>query len=297
MAEKRLATAEEAVRLEPLFQQKGINHPKEIRRLIDTKLGKEYNVYTVETEEQILLIKKTDIRWNEKPIYDRYFSGFKFPVPRIYDRIDIGGEVYLFMDYVEAEDARGCGVEEAARIGEALGTIQCSYLTEGGHREEAEKYFAKHRKYYERLAEHIPAGVWRLAEKRYYEAPQTLIHDDLLPINVLLGSGQPWIIDWETAGMRPYFLDLARFAFVINPQNENEWYIDKAAGDSFLQAYYDVMRKNPEFYISREQYKTDVAISALWQYIMFINMDGDFKKTKAYEILMKIVEYLNDNSR
>ena len=79
--------------------------------------------------------------------------------------------------------------------------------------------------------------VWEKGKQRFFDAPQTLIHDDLLPINVLIGEERPWIIDWEIAGVYPYFLDLARFAYVYC-SIYNHFFVSNEAADEFINAYY-----------------------------------------------------------
>ena len=152
-----------------------------------------------------------------------------------------------------------------------------------------EKYYAKLKLLFDDIDD-----VWENAKQRFYEVPQTLVHDDLLPINVLIGEDGPWIIDWEIAGIYPYFLDLARFAYVFCSIN-NQFFISDASADAFITAYYEEMKKNATFDVDKKQFLYDVTISALYQYIMFQDYDKpreELEDTVDYKYLKEIIEVL-----
>ena len=206
------------------------------------------------------------------------------------------------MELVEGPDARGCHEKDAVKVGLELGRIQSCYLTDGGHTETAEYYWNRYlEKYYVKLKEKFADidGVWEKCKKRFFEVPQTLIHDDLLPINLLIGEEKPWIIDWEIAGIYPYFLDLARFAYVFC-SIDNQFFLSKESADAFIEAYYEEMKKNTFFYIDRKQFLFDVTISAFYQYIMFQDYDKsreELEDTIDFKFLKEIIEVLRKEEK
>lgn len=217
-------------------------------------------------------------------------------VPKILDRITVGEEAYILMEYAQGRDARDCSAEDAKQIGKELARIQSHYLIPGGHTDAADFYFTEYvSDYCSKVKNYFNDfdSVFRIVEKRFFEAPHSLIHDDLLPINVILGAQKPWIIDWATAGMFPYFLDLARFAFVDS--GKCGFFISYESGMAFLDAYYKEMRKNTDFKIDQEQFYMDVAISAFCQYSMFLYYEDDaehIESAKDYKYLKEIIEHL-----
>lgn len=299
LTENRLLTAEELSELHPILEKLNVKNTREILRFVDTKLDKIYDVYLVEIEKKKRILKQLGERRFDKAKYDTYFAGYGFAVPEIFDTVSAGEKDYVLMEMVEGIDARGCSEDDAAKIGVELAKIQRHYLQAGGHTESAEYYWNRYlEKYYEKIKMFFPDvdEAWEHAKQRFYGAPQTLVHDDLLPINVLLAEERPWIIDWEIAGVYPYFLDLARFAYV-NISELQTFFISKESAKAFLDAYYDEMIKNEVYTVSREDFDRDVVISALYQYIMFQEYEKPLEEvqdTMDFRILKEILGRLHD---
>ena len=297
LTENRLVTAEERKELQPILLESSIQSGEDIFRFIDTQLDKIYNVYLIKTQDETSIIKQLEERRFDKTKYDTYFAGKGFAVPEIFDNVSVDGKDYVRMQFIEGEDARNCTQEDAAKIGQELGKIQSFYLTDGGHTESAEYYWNRYlEKYYEKLKVFFDDidDVWEKTKQRFYEAPQTLIHDDLLPINVLIGEDKPWIIDWEIAGIYPYFLDLARFAYVFCSIN-NQFFISETSAKAFTEAYYEELNKNASFDVDKKQFLYDVTISAFYQYIMFQDYDKtreEIETTVDFKCLKEIIDVL-----
>lgn len=294
MNECRKLSAEEWASFSAVFSQLGFSEPEDILRFVDSRLGKVYDVFLLGGKT---VLKKSG-RDHEK--YDRYFAGLAFAVPKILDSFQVGEDVWITMEYARDSDARDCLPEEAARVGRELAKIQSHYLASGGHTKLSDYYFTEYvADFWGKVKTWFPdcADVFQMVERRFYEAPHSLIHDDLLPINVLVGE-KITILDWATAGIFPYFLDLARFAFVHD--GKGGFYISHEAGMTFLDGYYEEMRKNPGFSIDKKHFYQDVAISAFCQYAMFLYYEEDtehIRSTVDYRCLEKIVDYLMNAER
>ena len=291
--ETRSLTAEERESFAPVFAYVGADEPV---RVVDTKLGKEYDVFVFTRDGQTLLVKKVNPKRRELAIFREYFAGRHFAVPVILDEMTVGEERWLLLPYIDGPDARGCTPTDAAKIAGALAEIQSAYFGRDGQMGELKKYFAWVQSGCDGLRSYFPEldAVWERARARFFSAPRTLVHDDLLPINVLLSGNGPVIIDWETAGIYPYFLDLARFALVIH---DGTPYVSREAADAFFAAYYRAMRRNPAFAISEEQYAIDVALSTLVQYLSFVDTRlpvEEMRETEDGRILLDVVRFLSD---
>lgn len=295
MNETRALTADEYAILSAVIERLGIQNDS-IERFIDARFDKVYDVYLLDAKT---VLKKCDPKCRDKNKYDQYFAGHNFAVPKILDSVTAGEETYILMEYVAGGDARDCSTEDARRIGKELARIQSHYLTTGGHTDAADSYFSKYVSDYCSKVKNYFAdfdSAFQVVERRFFEAPHSLVHDDLLPINVILGEQKPWIIDWATAGMFPYFLDLARFAFVDS--GKCGFFISYESGMAFLEAYYEEMQKDSNFTIDKKQFYIDVAISAFCQYSMFLYYEDDvedIESTKDYKYLKEIIEYLRKN--
>ena len=299
LTEHRVITQEERKELQPVLEKISVQDGVDILRFIDTNLDKIYDVYLIKLKAKAFILKQLEERRFDKTKYDTYFAGKGFAVPEIFETVSAGEKDYVLMQCIEGNDARNCSLEDAGKVGLELGKIQSYYLTDGGHTETAEYYWNRYlEKYYEKLKMFFSDidDVWEASKKRFFEAPQTLIHDDLLPINVLIGEKQPWIIDWEIAGIYPYFLDLARFAYVFCSV-DNDFFISSEAANAFVDSYYEELKKNPNFGIDKKQFLYDVAISALYQYIMFQDYDKlleENEDTVDFKYLKEIIQVLRE---
>lgn len=299
LTEHRVITEEERNELQPVFEKLSIENTEEISRFVDTKLDKIYDVYLIKMQGESRILKLLGERRFDKTKYDTYFAGKEFAVPEIFATVSADEKDYVLMQLVEGTDARNCSKEDAGKIGEELARIQSYYLTDGGHTETAEYYWNRYlEKYYEKLKLFFADidDVWEMSKQRFYEVPQTFVHDDLLPINVLIGDTQPWIIDWEIAGIYPYFLDLARFAYVFC-SIDNQFFISKESAEAFIDAYYEEMKKNASFTIDKKLFLYDVAISAFYQYIMFQDYEkplDEIKDTVDFKFLKEIIQVLRE---
>lgn len=296
MNETRALTVDEYSVISAVIEQLGIQN-ESIERFIDTRFDKVYDVYLLDGKR---VLKKCDAKNRDKNKYDRYFVSHNFAVPKILDSVAVEQENYILMEYVHGGDARDCTPEAAQQIGKELARIQSYYLIAGGHTDAANFYFSEYvSDYCNKVKNYFDDfdSVFRIVEKRFFEAPHSLIHDDLLPINVILDEQNPWIIDWATAGVFPYFLDLARFAFVDS--GKCGFFISYESGVAFLDAYYEEMQKNSNFAIDKKQFYVDVAISAFCQYSMFLYYEDDVEHielSKDYKYLKEIMEYLRKNN-
>ncbi len=295
MNEYRTITAEEFAEIAPALERYNIFSPESVCRFVDTKLEKTYDVYLLKGETKTVL-KKSGSANGDAAVYARYFETQDFAVPRILDNFTLGEASFVRMEFVDGSDARGCTPEEGGRIGRELAKIQSRYLAAGGHTEQADSYFKRNLfNRFQKIREHLQdAGkVFSYVEQRFFMAPQTLIHDDLLPINVFVQGQQVRFVDWEYAQIQPYFLDLARFAFIYD-MDEN-LFISRETADSFLRCYYEKMREHPGFSISRKQFELDTAVSAFCQYALFLSFCQDAEKIKSsvdYRYLSRIVDYI-----
>lgn len=299
LTEHRVITQEERKELQPVLEKISVQDGADILRFIDTNLDKIYDVYLIKLKAKTFILKQLEERRFDKTKYDTYFAGKGFAVPKIFETFSAGEKDYVLMQCIEGNDARNCSSEDAGKVGLELGKIQSYYLSDGGHTETAEYYWNRYlEKYYEKLKTFFSDidDVWETSKKRFFEVPQTLIHDDLLPINVLIGENQPWIIDWEIAGIYPYFLDLARFAYVFCSV-DNDFFISGEAANTFVDSYYKELKKNPNFGIDKKQFLYDVAISALYQYIMFQDYDKSLEEiedTVDFRYLKEIIQVLRE---
>ncbi len=271
MNEYRLITKEEKEDISPVLQKCDIDLNSNIFRFVDTKLDKIYDVYLINSKIKTVL-KKSNKENGDIVTYNKYFKNYNFSVPKILDSFEVNGDYYVQMPFLNGTDARGCNQGDAERIGKALGRIQSFYLEKPNKTERLIDYFENHiKKHMNRVKTYYKDYdlIFTYVENRFFEVPLTLIHDDFLPINVFIDDEKINIIDWEYAQILPYFMDLARFAYVYDM--ENKLSISSDSADSFLRSYYSEMKVNSNFKINYNDFCLDVAISAFCQYVLFLS--------------------------
>lgn len=290
ITESRNLSREEWAEFAPVFEKIGVCSPDSVRRFVDTRLNKIYDVFLLNGS---LVLKKSD---RDKEKYDRYFAGHDFPVPPIISSVWYDSDCWVTMPCISGTDARDCSPDDAMKVGSALAKIQSYYLGTDTNPEGCKSYFdRKVLRYWDKSGRYFPeySDIFPQIEARFFSAPQTLIHDDFLPINALLDGENARLIDWTYADILPYFLDLGRFAFV--GYEEGKLYIPAESAKAFLEAYYEEMSKNSLFEIRKQEFLCDVAISAFCQYSMFVYYENEEKvrESEDYQALAKILEYLD----
>lgn len=294
MTEKRILTTEEQAEFAPVFEKIGFSHEDSVERFVDTRLNKIYDVFLLPGN---LVLKKAE---RDKEKFERYFLGHDFSVPPIVSSFEIGGDCWVTMPFIDGTGARDCSPEEASLVGRELARIQSHYLGADTNPEGCRNYFErKVLRFWEKSRRYFPEydHVFEAIEDRFFSAPRTLIHDDFLPINALLDGKTAWLIDWTYADILPYFLDLARFAFV--GYEEGQRYIPTDSAMAFLEAYYETMSQNPQFAITKQQFSLDTTISAFCQYSMFVSFKDEEKvrETEDFRVMREILEWLKKSER
>ncbi len=291
MPETRNLTAEEWADFAPVFEKIGVNSPDTVRRFVDTRLDKIYDVFLLNDDT---VLKKSD-RDREK--YERYFAGHDFSIPLVVSSFQHGDDCWVSMPLINGSDARDCSPEEAGLVGGELAKIQSYYLGTGLNPDGCRSYFErKFLRYWEKSRKYFPGydSVFETVRARFFSAPRTLVHDDFLPINALLDGEKAWLIDWTYADILPYFLDLGRFSFVS--YEEGKPYIPEESAKAFLDTYYEEMSLNPQFVVTRQEFSHDVAKSAFCQNSMFVSYKDEEKvqESEDYIWLGRILRYLDD---
>ncbi len=290
MTENRNLTAEEWSEFAPVFEKMGVSSPDSVRRFVDTRLDKIYDVFLLNGD---LVLKKSD---RDKEKFETYFARHDFSVPEISSCFQDGDDCWVTMPYINGTDARDCSPDDAGLVGRELARIQSYYLGMGANPDGCKGYFErKVLRFWEKSRNYFPeyGDVFEAIEARFFSVPRTLIHDDFLPINALLDGKDAWLIDWTYADILPYFLDLGRFAFVRNEKGKP--YISNESATAFLESYYKEMRKNPQFTITKQDFLTDVAISAFCQYSMFVYfLDEEHpQESEDFRMMREILEWLD----
>lgn len=100
--------------------------------------------------------------------------------------------------------------------------------------------------------------------KRFENAPQTLIHGDMFPTNILVYQGSCNFVDWANAGISPYMMDIGRLTSIINKDTLLPMC---PCSEKVIHAYYEKMR--PLLEIEYDAYLKDVYMSQFLELAYF----------------------------
>ena len=198
-----------------LLRENDISGPVlEVRQFQDIALGKTYEAYRVQTAGGSWVMKRGRQEWER---YQTLFAGGGVPVPAVLPKLVADGENgWFLMEYLEGPDLRWAEPETMERAAEALADLETAYWQMSAEQEKLERYCGFYRKLPGRFGQYpaLQRELETLAQ-RMETCPRTLIHDDLLPINVLCTGQGIRFIDWSYGGSYPYMMDVCRlFAHV-----------------------------------------------------------------------------------
>lgn len=216
---------------ETLLRKNGITGPTmDVCQLQDPALEKVYAVYRVQTPGGCWVMKSGRREWET---YQAYFAGHQMPVPKLLPyTVEDGTDCWFLMEYLEGPDLRWVSPETMEQAAEQLVFLEAAYWQIPAEDEHLHKLCAFYRRVGQRFSQYpiLQRELERLA-LRMENCPRTLIHDDLLPINVLCTQTGIRFIDWDYAASAPYMMDVCRlFA-------HTELYMTEAAAQAGLRRY------------------------------------------------------------
>lgn len=216
---------------ETLLRKNGIAGPVlDVLQFQDTVLEKVYAVYRIETPGGRWVMKPGRREWE---VYRTYFAGRQMPVPRLLPcTVEDGADCWFLMEYLEGPDLCWAAPETMEQAAEALVSLETAFWQIPAEKEHIQRLCGFFRRVGQRFSQYpkLQRELETLA-LRMENSPRTLIHDDLLPINVLCTQTGIRFVDWDYAASAPYMMDVCRlFA-------HTELYMTQEAAQAGLRRY------------------------------------------------------------
>lgn len=254
--------------------------------------GAEYEVWLVTSEKAKYVLKKAKNR--ELQVYSTFFSDNLSGVPRFYGSVCEDGTDYFLMEYVCGDDMRRCDRASLIKALDALISLQDKFwgYTADGFFSDSLKNRINRGKY---LGDALLERVYADFLVSFESVPKTLCHDDLLPFNVLVSEKGATIIDWETAGILPYPVSLARL-IAHTEENEKAFFYMRDEDKAFaIDYYFENLVKQKG--ISYEEYRNTLYLFLLYEYCEWIMLgnkypDADMERFNSY--LAKAKEHIKE---
>lgn len=255
---------------------------------------KVYDVYRIYTKDNKDYILKLDSQGYEYMVYKYVFSKKDLPVPLCLQTVEIDGGKWMLISHVGSQDLMNAGLNQYLVAVRCLATIHSQLAKEelSKHvflRNKATKismmldYFKDNNKLSSEVNERILEAGERLLKR-----PVTIIHGDLLPINVIVNNGEVYYIDWEVASVGCYAHDLGRLLGDIRDEKTRYW-INPSWKQPILKAYFDTLELKDK--VEWEDFVLDFDCACIWNCaeIVFAHLKNDWELTPWYHANVKAI--------
>lgn len=243
--------------------------------------GAEYAVWLVSRGNDRYVLKKA--KGYEREVYGCFFREKKQYVPQLLGECSPGGDDYILLEYCEGEDLRVCDRQRLVKALDALCMMQDEYW-------QRDDLYDKAVTMDKALEAITDRGRWlgsELLEKAYADftegykrTPRSLCHDDLLPINVLVGE-RAVLIDWEYGGVLPYLSSFARLIAHGRDDRNCYFYLSEEDRAFAVDCFYHML---PEKHgIAYEQYRTDLDHFLFYEYCEWVMLGNRYEEGRDDE--------------
>ena len=243
MEEKARPTKKELQAILALLGRPGVSEDR-ITAFTVEEDGAEYAVWLVDTGAEKCVLKR--VKEHELEVYRCFFSEKKPYVPAFLGACEFGGAEYFLTEYFPGTNMRRCTREKLVKALDALTALQDEFW----QREElcdaavplelALKGIENRGKY---LGSEKLQKVYAEFIRIFRETPRTLSHDDLLPINLLIGEDRAVLIDWEYGGVLPYPSAFARLIAHGSEDEDAFFHMTRSDRDFAIEYYYERLIK------------------------------------------------------
>ncbi len=245
-------------------------HRISLTQFYDTAMEKSYDVYLVDTQTEKFVMKSGEKELNQ---YRRYFSSGDFPVPQIWPKtVSRDEHTWFLMEYLPGSDLRGADCDRVLESVEALAKLHSRFWIEQPTPQQEDRYSGYYRRFIPRFLE-APAlqNALETLIARMNICPRTLIHDDLLPINVQLTEHGVRFMDWQYCGIYPYFMDICRL--LVHEAGEIGSSFPEEVRAAAFARYYDTLIASGCTNLSPETYRNDIRLGTIAELISCLQQE------------------------
>ena len=236
--------------------------------------GSEYAVWLVDTDARKCVLKRA--KGNELAIYRAFFSERKPYVPAFLGACEQNGDAYFLTEYCPGGDLCRCDREKLVKALDALILMQDEFwqredLYGAANAYEAALKSIEHRGRF--LGSPLLDAAFQAFREQYAKTPRTLCHDDLLPINLLVGD-RAVLIDWEYGGMLPYPASFARLIAHGRERDDAYFYLTRADRDFAIEYYYENLVKKHG--ICYAEYRRTLMCFLFFEYCEWVMLGNEY---------------------
>lgn len=267
-------------------------------RIIDTELNKEYDVYLINIDDKKYTIKE-NYNGYESNIYENLLSNKSIQVHEYYGKfVDSNNKENIVIEYIKGNIFNNENLDSYLELAKELANIHKVFFNNNHINSNSAFLKNMNLRNLELIKEAQRSkelGKYNITEdilnklkgivKYMMSRPQTLIHRDLLPINIMKSNSGVKIIDWESAAIGCYTQDIGRLLYDFRNSN-GEYWVKKEYEGSILDIYYIEVSNNDFYTINRDEFEIDVQCSKIMNYagIGLAHIVNGWDKTEWYRL-------------
>lgn len=290
----------------------------EVSPFFNERLDKDYQVYRLATREgKFVVLKKANKEECDANQLLSELNRVEISPEFIKITIDSNENYWLITEFFSGEDLSILKKKGATQLGEELAKL-ANYFFEANDKlitfsPNKKNQIESKYQLLEKLTNNL--DLYKTYEEyiiRFKEIPNTICHDDLLPINVLFDekNNRIKILDWEHVRLSSYICDVARFsAFYSDDEVSFKKGFSFSAEEEniqlFLKTYYSFLTLEIKKRFSFEQFMQDYHLECLNQYLLNISYLEDISKEMLktdwefyfYQLAVEKAKFINNKKK
>lgn len=206
------------------------------------------------------------------------------PVPKVGAVLHFNNEkVMLFMEMLPGEELYSCEDDDAwINAITALSDIHCNFWGVQLNTNINIPYnnlIAE--KMYQAYSNTVHNRYWKeymgIVFNRFEHIPQTLIHGDMFPTNILVFQGKCKFVDFANAGIAPYVMDIGRLTAIIDKKT----FLPMCpCSEKVFRAYFEKM--SPILQMEYDEYLKDIYMAQFIELAYFYSPPGFWGHNEEY---------------
>jgi len=194
---------------------------------------RDYDVFLIEGPRGSVIYKTTESE-NEVKVLRHLAEGGYPGIPDLYRVFQKEGAYDLIMAYVDGQD-REPSLETYKEVLDHLSQIHLSDRDQGTIR----RWSPLPLEELQLLQGDLDVQGLVTSQRDLDKSYKTLIHGDLIPLNIIHKDHGSYIIDWEYGEYSPIIRDISR---LLGDINVNRKWVDPAYEEDLLDYYYDLIK-------------------------------------------------------
>lgn len=290
----------------------------EVSPFFNERLDKDYQVYRLATREgKIVVLKKANKEECDANQLLSELNRVEISPEFIKITIDSNENYWLITEFFPGEDLSILKKKAATELGEELAKL-ANYFFEANDKlitfsPNKKNQIESKYQLLEKLTTNL--DLYKTYEEyiiRFKEIPNTICHDDLLPINVLFDekNNRIKILDWEHVRLSSYICDVARFSAFYSDDEVSfkkgfSFLAEEENIQLFLKTYYSFLTLEIKKRFSFEQFMQDYHLECLNQYLLNISYLEDISKEMLktdwefyfYQLAVDKAKFINNKKK